>query len=182
MWVRSLGWEDPLEEKVATHTSILTWKIPWTEEPVGLQSMGLKIVKHDWVTEDTSTSICCVNQSINGRLFFMALILSKGNNDAFLTLVVQVILSTASLLGGPHHLTFDCWDSTSYQPTVFNKQLWRPPTSEGSPWSASHLTSDEGCVPHPSENDRGRGDSHWHLLGRKLFSNLHFLSWHFHPL
>ena len=47
MWGRSLGWEDPLEEKVATHTSILTWKIPWTEEPVGLQSMGLKIVKHD---------------------------------------------------------------------------------------------------------------------------------------
>ena len=46
-WVRSLGWEDPLEEKVATHTSILTWKIPWTEEPVGLQSMGLKIVKYD---------------------------------------------------------------------------------------------------------------------------------------
>ena len=106
MWVRSLGWEDPLEEKVATDTSILTWKIPWTEEPVGLQSMGLKIVKHDWVTEDTSTSICCVNQSINGRLFFMALILSKGKSDAFLTLVLQVILSTASFLGAPHPLNF----------------------------------------------------------------------------
>ena len=39
-WVRSLGQEDPLEEGMATHTSILAWKIPWTEEPGGLQSMG----------------------------------------------------------------------------------------------------------------------------------------------
>ena len=39
-WVRSLGWEDPLEKEMATHSSILAWKIPWTEEPGGLQSMG----------------------------------------------------------------------------------------------------------------------------------------------
>ena len=38
-WVRSLGWEDPLEEGMATHYSILAWRIPWTEEPGGLQSM-----------------------------------------------------------------------------------------------------------------------------------------------
>ena len=41
-WVRSLGWEDPLEEGVATHSGILAWKIPWTKEPGGLQSMGRK--------------------------------------------------------------------------------------------------------------------------------------------
>ena len=40
-WVQSLGWEDPLEEGMATHSSILAWRIPWTEEPGGLQSMGL---------------------------------------------------------------------------------------------------------------------------------------------
>ena len=39
-WVRSLGWEDPLEKEMATHSSILPWKIPWTEEPGRLQSMG----------------------------------------------------------------------------------------------------------------------------------------------
>ena len=39
-WVQSLGWEDPLEEEMATHASILAWKIPWTEEPGGLQSVG----------------------------------------------------------------------------------------------------------------------------------------------
>ena len=40
-WLRSLGREDPLEEEMATHSSILAWKIPWTEEPGGLQAMGL---------------------------------------------------------------------------------------------------------------------------------------------
>ena len=40
LWVRSLDWEDPLEEGVATHSSILAWRIPWTEEPGRLQSMG----------------------------------------------------------------------------------------------------------------------------------------------
>ena len=46
-WVRSLGREDSLEKEMATHSSILAWKIPWTEEPGGLQSMGLQRVRHD---------------------------------------------------------------------------------------------------------------------------------------
>ena len=46
-WVQSLGWEDPLEKEMATHSRILAWKIPWTEEPGGLQSMGSQRVKHD---------------------------------------------------------------------------------------------------------------------------------------
>ena len=50
VWVWSLGWEDPLEEGKATHSSILAWRIPWTEESGGLQSMGLQRVRHDWVT------------------------------------------------------------------------------------------------------------------------------------
>ena len=40
MQIQSLGWEDPLEECIATHSSILAWRVPWTEEPGGLQSMG----------------------------------------------------------------------------------------------------------------------------------------------
>ena len=46
-WVRSLGREDPLEKGVATHSSILAWKTPWTEEPGGLQSMGSQRIRHD---------------------------------------------------------------------------------------------------------------------------------------
>ena len=47
VWVESLGQEDPLEEEMATHSSILAWEIPWTEEPGGLQSMGSQRVGHD---------------------------------------------------------------------------------------------------------------------------------------
>ena len=46
-WVQSLGQEDPLEEGMATHSSILAWRSPWTEEPEGLQSMGSQRVGHD---------------------------------------------------------------------------------------------------------------------------------------
>ena len=46
-WVPSLSQEDPLGKGMATHSSILTWEIPWTEEPGGLQSMGLQRVRHD---------------------------------------------------------------------------------------------------------------------------------------
>ena len=45
-WVRSLGWEDPLEEGMAAHSSIYAWRILWTEEPGGLQFMGLQRVGH----------------------------------------------------------------------------------------------------------------------------------------
>ena len=47
MRVRSLGWEDPLEEEMVTHSSILVWRIPLTEEPCGLQSVGSQRVRHD---------------------------------------------------------------------------------------------------------------------------------------
>ena len=47
MQVRSLGWEDPLEEGMATHSSMRAWRIPWTEEPGGLQSMESHRVGHD---------------------------------------------------------------------------------------------------------------------------------------
>ena len=51
MWLPSLGWEDPLEQEKATHSSILAWKIPWTEEPGRLQSMRSRRVGHDLETE-----------------------------------------------------------------------------------------------------------------------------------
>ena len=46
-WVQSLGWEDPLEKKMTTHSSGLIWKIPWTEEPGGLQPMELQKARQD---------------------------------------------------------------------------------------------------------------------------------------
>ena len=46
-WVQTLGWEDPLEKGMATHSSILVWRIRWTEVPGGLRPMGLQRVRHD---------------------------------------------------------------------------------------------------------------------------------------
>ena len=60
--VQFLGWEDPLEKGMTTHSSILAWRIPWTEEPGGLQSMGSYRVRHDWVTNTVikkSIGCCC---------------------------------------------------------------------------------------------------------------------------
>ena len=61
-WVQPLGWEDFLEEDVAAHSSILAWRIPWTEETGRLQSRGSQRVGHDWATnahtaaQDTAAS------------------------------------------------------------------------------------------------------------------------------
>ena len=54
--VQSLGQEDPLEKGMATHSSILAWRIPWTEEPDRLQSMGLQRVRHSQVTYFNNTT------------------------------------------------------------------------------------------------------------------------------
>ena len=51
IWIQSLGWEDPLEKGMATHSSILAWEIPWAEEPGGLQSMESQKSWHDLATK-----------------------------------------------------------------------------------------------------------------------------------
>ena len=69
-WVQSLGQEDPLEKEMATHSSSLAWKIPWTEEPGRLQSMGSQRVGHDWATS-LSLSWC---QGVVLNLFHVLLL------------------------------------------------------------------------------------------------------------
>ena len=56
IWVKPLGWEDLLEEGMTTHSRIRAWRIPWTEEPGGLQSMGLQRVGHDRATKHSTNS------------------------------------------------------------------------------------------------------------------------------
>ena len=60
-WVRLLGWEDPLEKGTATHSNILAWRIPWTEELGRLQSLGSQRVRHNWATLTSFTSLRCVS-------------------------------------------------------------------------------------------------------------------------
>ena len=55
--VQSLSWEDPLEEGMATHSSILAWEIPWTEEPGGFQSLGSQRARHNWAANTSSDTL-----------------------------------------------------------------------------------------------------------------------------
>ena len=70
MLVQSQDQEHPLEKIIATHSNILAWRIPWTEEPGGLQSIGLQRVGHDWVTEPQTVSreagVCLVEFGWSG--------------------------------------------------------------------------------------------------------------------
>ena len=80
--VWSLGGEDSLQIGMATHSSILVWRIPWTEEPGGLQSMGLQRVRHDWETDTFSLSVVTLNNVTvrreNVRLSRLGKVVSSG--------------------------------------------------------------------------------------------------------
>ena len=64
MWVQSLGQEDSLEKGMINHSSTLAWRIPWTEEPGGLQSMGSQRVGHDWVTNTHTQTLFWASQVV----------------------------------------------------------------------------------------------------------------------
>ena len=68
-WVQSLGWEDPLEADMATHSSILAWRILWTGEPGGLQSTGLQRVGHDLATKITNNKEATGHYSFTGEFY-----------------------------------------------------------------------------------------------------------------
>ena len=72
IWVRSLGKENSLEMEMATHSSALAWKIPWTEEPGRIQSMELQSVRHDWATSLYTLHInshSCVLIYVQGHIY-----------------------------------------------------------------------------------------------------------------
>ena len=72
--VQSLGQEDPLEKVIVTHASVLAWRIPWIEEPGGLQSMGSQRVRHDWATEALSKKPSNCGRSLAGQTKLPAII------------------------------------------------------------------------------------------------------------
>ena len=81
-WVHSLGQEDPLEQEMATHSSILAWKIPWAEQPGGLQSMGSQRVRH----ERAQIHVCPV--------------LETGEGGAWTLLNCRTVVAWVHFLGG----------------------------------------------------------------------------------
>ena len=69
-WIRSLGWEDPLEKEMATRSSTLAWKIPWTKKSGRLKSMGSQRVRHDWETSISLSLFQCCIRGLLGCLHF----------------------------------------------------------------------------------------------------------------
>ena len=82
-WVRSLGREDPLEKEMVNHSSILAWRIPWTEKPGRLQSMGSQRVGHDWATSPSPLYIgkeVCMHIYIYLFIYRASLVAQKVKN------------------------------------------------------------------------------------------------------
>ena len=82
--VWSLGRQDPLEKEMTTHSSILAWKIPWTEECGRLQSMGSQRIRHDWATSPSSIKFLVVNKC---SLFFSTRMWSLSSRGGWCTLL-----------------------------------------------------------------------------------------------
>ena len=102
-WVRCLGWEDPLEKEMATHSSILAWKTSWTEEPGGLQSMGSQRLRHDWVTNTyllitskKQTKIFCLEKKNSILLLVITLKNQKKSKFQEQTRIYSYTLATFS--------------------------------------------------------------------------------------
>ena len=89
MWFQSLGWEDPLEESMATHSSILTYRIPWTEEAGGLQSMSHKELD---MTERFHFSLSCIGEG-NGNPLQCSCLENPRDREAWWAAVYGVIQS-----------------------------------------------------------------------------------------
>ena len=143
-WVRSLGWEDPLEKEMATHSSILAWGIPWTEEPGRLQSTGSQRVWHDWAT---SLSLSCDLRLLNAYSHWQP-IFRVNSPSLSLCLFFSVFLCTTM------RLTVQTWTSKTRQKYYCFQTLDnRHPRTQG-PWEKRHI-QDEHTQTCPSFLPRG---------------------------
>ena len=83
IWVRSLGWEDPMEKEMANPSNILAWRIPWTEEPGRLQSMRSQKDGHDLATESPPPRLCMPHPIPRRRKLRLALFCNKKCHDFY---------------------------------------------------------------------------------------------------
>ena len=97
-WVGSLSWEDPLEKEMATHSSILAWKISWTEESGGLHSMGSQRVGHDWATNTNITRFFISLQSSNKCFLYLWIFILKSLKRGSISqiFITSFLLTTAN--------------------------------------------------------------------------------------
>ena len=146
-WVRSLGWEDPLEKEMATHSSILAWKIPRTEEPGRLQSTGSQRVRHDWAT----------SLSLSLKTDYWS--------KLYLGVSVNILQGISSLLSVSHGSSFPHSYQTSLTPQSWETGGWgnsiRPLSQRN--WKTKHHKSWPAGPPFGPFSWR-----HWTKLTSKL--------------
>ena len=115
-WVRSLGWENPLEEGMATHSSILPWRIPWREGPFGLQSMGLQ----SWTQPSNQAQhVYAMYYNSAGIFLILIFLCPYGNSDNYDVAIIPILhVSKLSLrntvpiiLGSSFYVLNPAWDS-----------------------------------------------------------------------
>ena len=145
MRVRSLGWGDPLEKEMVTHSSILAWEIPWTEESGKPQSMGLQRAGHDWTIEHTHTispylinSLWGWNEGLDKGVHIHKVhsAVSSTQESGLLTLVSIIIIFSFS---------YSCFDSVIQ---VFSSSLF---CAGDSPGCIAHVSS-FSSLPLPSSH------------------------------
>ena len=132
--VRSLGQEDPLEKGMATHSSILAWRIPWTEEPEELQSVGSQRVRHHWATNTlTFRSLCTplcnvvVVQLLSHVWLFVTPWTAAGQASLFFTVSQSLLklMSIESVMPSNHLISVDPFSLPSFFPSIrfFSNEL-----------------------------------------------------------
>ena len=117
-WVQSLGQEDPLEKKMATHSSILAWRIPWMEEPGGLQSMESQRFGHNW-----ATSLPHRISAISHLWKIVIVLFLLSNFDAFHLYLVWLLQQGVPFLILPNSLCFHIWSLLAMSSQSWKRNL-----------------------------------------------------------
>ena len=157
--VRSLGQEDPLEKAMATHSSTLAWRVPWTEEPGKLQFMGSQRIRHDWTTSLSLYSILKLKHFIKGLVCETFLIGEKWE--------IQEIVSW-------HNVAVDAWGRIVAAPLDKACAPWPPGLH-----TARHLSASLTIITCQAPKGLGDQDSEHSLLARSVIflSLIDTISW-----
>ena len=168
-WVQSLGWEDPLEKEMATHSSILAWKIPWTEEPGWLQSMGSQKVRHDWENSLHFISIIVNMTQVHIHICWWV----NRYNDTFFKKENKIITRKNSVQGLsisiPLQCHLFCVSSTPWKAPLLRHWLQRLEVC----WERTYTTPTRSALlltDQDSLNRHGGKDSKRERTGEKTFS------------
>ena len=138
MWAWSLTREDPLERETATHSSILAWEIPWTEEPGGLQSIGLHTVGHDRTTKRTHTYLYLYDtdaECFSLTVLMYIILLTPSEQEAYSQVISWGPLA-GECQGGERPVSYD----SSHKTLLSRKVPWK--SALRAPGRKSHSSKD----------------------------------------